>query len=115
MNTSVQHSIAEVNRSGRQISDIPRFLWESGLLFRMNVGILHPVGYALVVQAITGPKGEHKLILELRDHTDNPTVVLSPEAFDNGRNKWMNFLKRVGNKSLNIRKKRLGFSVQHQG
>jgi hypothetical protein len=84
-----------------------QFLIDSGLLYMINREILHPVGLALSITS-------NGTIL-LKSALDNPAImVFNRETVITGYAKFKKFMKTLGNRQMDIRKDKLGWTTQPQ-
>lgn len=92
-----------------RITPAGKFLVDSGLLFAINMEILHPLGLALEVNTETG---EVSSVWDCRDVVKEG-IVFSSETFEEGKNKLATFLKEINaNDRIEARKARLGYIFQ---
>jgi hypothetical protein len=94
----------------KMIEDPAMFLFETGILYKINKAVLHPLGYALAI-------GKHEngemSILGLIDYTTNPQgATYTKEAFEVGRQKFKRHLQEKGSARLKMRKQALGYVFQ---
>jgi len=86
------------------------FLVDSGLLFRINQQVLHPLGLALEMKFDDDGKGIGFGIWEGRD--DPEGWIFSPDTFKDGQRKFEKYMAEHGDAALESRLKALGFWVQ---
>lgn len=87
-----------------------KFLVESGLLFKINREILHPLGLALTVILDDNDRTVSINILDGRNESEG--ILFTDEMLNNGINKLQNYMTNFGNKAIDSRKTLLGFQVQ---
>lgn len=83
-----------------------RLLLDSGLLFKINLEILHPLGLAMGMDQNTGA-------VELWDYRDDPEgMIYSDGAYAHGLEKLEQFVTEFVNKKLEERQSVLGYTIQ---
>jgi hypothetical protein len=86
------------------------FFIDSGLLFELNRQFLHPLGIALAVRAAA----DGQKTWAFKDHRARPgELTFSKDQLENGRRKFVRFLRAAGGKVMARRDRALGSSVQH--
>lgn len=86
------------------------FFIDSGLLFELNRQYLHPLGIALAVRL--APDGTKSWAF--KDARTSPgDLKFSPDQLENGRRKFVRFLRSHGSKVMRKREGAIGQSVQH--
>jgi len=96
-----------------EITDVAKFLYDTGLLFSINNQVLHPLGLALSVIVEEG--GSISGFGPLWNCTDDPEgIYFGPEAFFDGLGKLHQYLKTRGGaeKIYNQRLEKLGYVIQ---
>ena len=87
------------------------FLYNSGLLFKINKEVLHPLGMALAV--IEDDQGDINSTPEIMDFRNDPEgMTFEKESFINGQAKENAYMESRGSAALEVRKKILGYIVQ---
>ena len=82
------------------------FLVDSGLLFKINLETLHPLGMALQVDPDTNE-------CEIWDYRDDPEGLLfDAEAYEHGQQKIDRFFGEFVQERLALREKTTGFIIQ---
>jgi hypothetical protein len=88
-----------------------KFLVDNGLSFEINRKVLHPLGFAMVVDVDRNNK--RKLaITGLVETEDEEGFLYDEEAFTIGSEKYQRFLDRGGQDRLDARKAKYGFIEQ---
>lgn len=86
------------------------FFIDSGLLFEINRQHLHPLGIAMTVRT----DRDGKKSWAFKDARTSPgELTFSKDQLENGRRKFVRFLRAVGYKLMRKREKALGSSIQH--
>lgn len=86
-----------------------RFLVDNGILFELNRQVLHPLGLELHLDL--DDDGELASI-ELLDNRPSPEpIYFSPEAFEEGRQKYERYLAEAGRRNMQKRRQ-LGVLIQ---
>jgi len=81
-------------------------LLDSGLLFKINLETLHPLGLAIGIDPETGA-------VELWDYRDDPEgMFYSDDAYAHGLGKLQKFVEEFVNKKLEERQQVLGYVIQ---
>ena len=81
-------------------------LVDSGLLFKINLETLHPLGLALQIAPETGE-------CKLWDYRDDPEgLIYNDEVYLHGMSKLSVFIEEFVNKKLEERQKVLGYVIQ---
>ncbi len=70
-----------------------KFLRESGLLFKINRDVLHPLGLALAIDQ--HDDGTFTMSQELLDYRDEGGVYFDKESVERGEERLRNFLEGV--------------------
>ena len=98
----------------KRIDDAAQFLSDTGLLFRINREILHPLGLAMEIQTWKYKgKQKAKFTNKLWDYRRDPEGMLyADETFTEADQKHKLFMKKFGEKKLKERYKRLGYIIQ---
>ncbi|MNQ93977.1 hypothetical protein D3C85_1094680 [compost metagenome] len=93
------------------------FLIDSGLLFKINREILHPLGMALSID--TGEEHEDQVMIKLWDCRDESEGVLygveKQDIVALGEAKLEKFMQEFGNAKHDERMKTCGFVIQPKG
>lgn len=94
------------------VPQFQRFLVDNGLIFEINRKVLHPLGFAMVVDV--DPKNrKHLSITALEDTEDSEGFVYDSEGFEIGTDKYKRFLEKKGGKEkLDARLAKYGFIEQ---
>jgi hypothetical protein len=87
-----------------------KFLVESGLLFKINREILHPLGLAITITLDNEDKTISINILDKR--TDPEGILFTDAALDVGIEKLQNYMNKHGNAAIDSRRLNLGFKIQ---
>lgn len=87
-----------------------KFLLDNGLLFEINRRVLHPIGYALDVEANSA--NTKKIYLTLVDSESEDGFYFDPETLKDGMLKFDRFMKREGEQRVESRKRILGYKEQ---
>jgi len=87
-----------------------KFLVESGLLFKINREILHPLGLALTVTL----DGEDKTVtINVLDGRHSPEGILfTDEMLTGGIEKLQKYMDKHGYQAIDSRQQYLGFKIQ---
>lgn len=91
------------------IADPVQFLIDNGILFEINRQVLHPLGLELHFHLneegrITG--------IDLEDNRPSPEpIYFSPEAFEEGREKFQRYMAEAGRRNMQKRRQ-LGMVIQ---
>ena len=94
-----------------RMDNYAKFLVDSGLLFEINLEILHPLGLALEVTT----NEKTMSISGLWDYRDDPEgIAFTPETFKEGTNKLNSFLVSFGDKKHRERFQSLGYIIQNE-
>ncbi|MHC4184279.1 MAG: hypothetical protein ACYSR0_13110 [Planctomycetota bacterium] len=94
----------------KKLDNTAKFLLESGLLWRINREILHPLGLALEV--IIDDSG-HVKFGDSWDYREDPEGILyDTENMLVGAQKWERYKQEKGSRQLFLRKSLLKFEVQ---
>ena len=101
---------AIVGTPHKLISDAPKFLVESGLLFEINRNILHPLGLALALHVDATGKLSKIEIWDIRE--DPEGFVFDADSLKVGEAKLAKFMDVQGNEIVTRRKDKLGFVYQ---
>jgi hypothetical protein len=94
----------------RKLDNTPKFFLETGLLWKINSDILHPLGLALEVEV--SDEGEVKFGDAWDYREDAEGILYGDEDYSKGKARWEQFKKAFADKKLNDRKRALGFVVQ---
>jgi len=103
-----------MDQSGIQaIQHIPnpgKFLVESGLLFKINREILHPLGVAL---AVTLNDSDETVSINVLDGRHSPEGILfTDEMLTGGIEKLQKYMDKHGYQAIDSRQQYLGFKIQ---
>jgi hypothetical protein len=92
-----------------RIENPVQFLVDNGILFEMNRQVLHPLGLELHFHM----DDEGRVTdIELLDNRSSPEAIyFSPEAFDEGRHRYEEYLHEHGRRNMQKRR-RLGMVIQ---
>ncbi len=94
-----------------KVKNYARFLLDNGLIFEINRKVLHPLGYALVVDV--DPEDHRKIAIDGLYETDDPEgFIFDSEAFNEGQLKYNKFLKESGQSRIETRRDKIGIDVQ---
>jgi hypothetical protein len=114
----VPESNTETNSSGlaqqpiNRIADPSAFLCDSGLLFKINKEVMHPLGLALAVVVDT-INNDRFVKIEIWDCRDDPDGMLfGSDLYKMGFAKLEKYMNDHGYSALDSRAERLGFVVQ---
>jgi hypothetical protein len=94
------------------VKQFQKFLVDNGLIFEINRKVLHPLGFAMVVDI--DPKNRKNLAITALEETEDPEGFLyDPEGFEIGSDKYNRYLnKRGGQERLDARNAKYGFIEQ---
>jgi hypothetical protein len=97
----------------KTIDNPEKFLADSGLLFRINQTILHPLGLALQVTLDDDGSGAGFAVIDIRD--DPEGCVFAEDPFEHGTSKYFKYMQEQGDDALASRFSSLGFIEQKFG
>lgn len=86
-----------------------QFMLDNGILFEMNRQVLHPLGLELNLRL----DDEGQLVgIDLADNRSSPSpIYFSPEAFEEGREKFERYMGESGRRNMQKRRQ-LGMVIQ---
>lgn len=86
-----------------------QFLIDNGLLFEINRQVLHPLGLELHLRL----NDENRLVgIDLLDNRPSPEpIYFSPEAFEEGRQKYERYMAEAGRRNMQKRRQ-IGMVIQ---
>jgi hypothetical protein len=86
-----------------------QFMLDNGILFEINRQVLHPLGLELHLKL----DDENRLTgIELEDNRPSPEpIYFSPEAFEEGREKFQRYMAEAGRRNMQKRRQ-LGMVIQ---
>lgn len=98
-------------KNPKKIENAAKFLRETGLLFKINREVLHPLGMAMQVEIEAN--GDEYLSNKLWDCREDPEgIIFGPDNFMSGASKLDQFYVDYGNEKLRQRFNTLGFVMQ---
>lgn len=93
----------------KRITEVTKFLLDTGLLFEINRRVLHPLGLALEVSL----DGDNATVSAVWDCRNDPEGVTYEEGtFKYGARKYATYMEHHGLKALQSRKEKLGYLEQ---
>lgn len=97
-----------------KITDPAHFLHESGLLYRINREILHPLGMALSIQLpdYADPPTETITTQLCAFDDDEEGIIFDDEVMMKAQARETKFMTEVGQQKLDARQNKLGFVIQ---
>ncbi len=86
------------------------YLLDSGLLFEINRQFLHQLGLGLTVR----DDGRGGRVIGIKDERADPgSLVFGREALEEGRRKFVRFLRSYGSSQMAKRERKLKLCCQH--
>ena len=94
----------------KKIKNPCQFLLDSGLLYSINLTLLHPLGMAMEIKFNDDGTKEFGGIWDYRD--DPEGLLFEDDTMEEGMEKFSKFMDEFGNQKLQERQDKLGFIIQ---